>query len=88
MADRLKEEEEIAEAKSRAEEERLQQQQRDALKLSSDLIMNGSEKKILVEEAIIESKDKFVEQVNEGDSGNENRAGTFFLLYYLMLLLL
>ncbi|XP_057984986.1 RNA-binding motif protein 25 isoform X3 [Hevea brasiliensis] len=73
LADRLKEEEEIAQAKSRAEEERLQPQERDALKLSSDLVMNGSEKKILAEEAITESKDKVVEQDNEGDSGNENR---------------
>ncbi|XP_021643579.2 RNA-binding motif protein 25 isoform X1 [Hevea brasiliensis] len=70
MADRLKEEEEIAEAKRRAEEESLQQQQRDALKLLSCHVMNGSEKKILAEEDIIESKDKVAEQDNEGDSDN------------------
>ncbi|KAF2286624.1 hypothetical protein GH714_022980 [Hevea brasiliensis] len=70
MADRLKEEEEIAEAKRRAEEESLQQQQRDALKLLSCHVINGSEKKILAEEDIIESKDKVAEQDNEGDSDN------------------
>ncbi|EEF36991.1 conserved hypothetical protein [Ricinus communis] len=70
MADRLKEEEEMAEAKRRAEEERIQQQQTDAFKLSFDQVMNGTEMKVLVEEVYVESKDKVVEQDNEGDLGD------------------
>ncbi|CAN0924021.1 RNA-binding motif protein 25 [Linum grandiflorum] len=44
LADRLKEEEEIAEANKIAEEERLLQREKDAPKLQSADLMNGSEK--------------------------------------------
>ncbi|KAL4361008.1 hypothetical protein GQ457_04G007260 [Hibiscus cannabinus] len=74
LADRLKEEKEIAEAKKRAEEEQLQlQQQRDALKLLSGRFANGAEKTVLAEEASTESKDKAVEQHYERESSQENQ---------------
>ncbi|XP_022725200.1 RNA-binding protein 25-like isoform X2 [Durio zibethinus] len=74
LADRLKEEKEIAEAKKREEEEQLQlQQQRDALRLLSDRIANGGEKTVLAEEASTENKDKAVEQHYEHESSHENQ---------------
>lgn len=74
LADRLKEEKEIAEAKKRAEEEQLQlQQQRDALKLLSGRFANGATKNVLAEEPSTESKDKAVEQHYERESSHENQ---------------
>ncbi|XP_039017875.1 RNA-binding protein 25-like isoform X2 [Hibiscus syriacus] len=74
LADRLKEEKEMAEAKKRAEEEQLQlQQQRDALKLLSGRFENGAEKTALTEEASNESKDKAIEQHYERESSHENQ---------------
>ncbi|TYH84585.1 hypothetical protein ES332_D02G206500v1 [Gossypium tomentosum] len=74
LADRLKEEKEIAEAKKRAEEEQLQlQQQRDALKLLSGRFANGAAKNVLAEEPSTESKDKAVEQHYERESSHENQ---------------
>ncbi|XWS22579.1 hypothetical protein CRYUN_Cryun29cG0048700 [Craigia yunnanensis] len=72
LADRLKEEKEIAEAKKRAEEEQLQQQ-RDALRLLSGRIANGGEKTVLVEEASTESQDKAIEQHHDRESSHENQ---------------
>ncbi|KAJ8773855.1 hypothetical protein K2173_008318 [Erythroxylum novogranatense] len=72
--DRLKEEEEIAEDRKRAEEEKLLQQQREALKLASGQVTNnGSEMTVLTDEAAFESKDMTVERDRDGDSGSENR---------------
>ncbi|XVF02445.1 hypothetical protein REPUB_Repub04eG0175800 [Reevesia pubescens] len=74
LADRLKEEKEIAEAKKRVEEEKLQlQQQRDALRLLSGRVANGGEKTVLAEEASTESKDKALEQHYECESSHENQ---------------
>ncbi|XP_039035042.1 RNA-binding protein 25-like isoform X2 [Hibiscus syriacus] len=74
LADRLKEEKEIAEAKKRAEEQQLQlQQQRDALKLFSGRFANGAEKTVLAEEASTKRKDKSVEQHYEHESSHENQ---------------
>ncbi|XVE92444.1 hypothetical protein REPUB_Repub01dG0098000 [Reevesia pubescens] len=74
LADRLKEEKEIAEAKKRAEEEQLQLQlQRDALRLLSGRIANGGEKTVLAEEASTETKDKAIEQHYERESSNEDQ---------------
>ncbi|XP_065874422.1 RNA-binding motif protein 25 isoform X2 [Euphorbia lathyris] len=68
MADKLKEEEEIAEAERRAEEDKLQQA--DASNLPTDHITNGSEMKDSTEEANMELEDKALEH-DEGDSGDE-----------------
>ncbi|GLT86435.1 hypothetical protein SLE2022_045760 [Rubroshorea leprosula] len=70
LADRLKEEKEIAEAKKRAEEEQLQQQQRDALRLLSSRVANGGEKTVLVEESNRERKDKSFERNRTSGDGN------------------
>ncbi|XWS63647.1 hypothetical protein CRYUN_Cryun06bG0119000 [Craigia yunnanensis] len=67
LADRLKVEKEIAEAKKRAEEER------DASRLLSGRIANGGEKTLLAEEGSTESKDKANEQHYERESRHENR---------------
>ncbi|GLT50338.1 hypothetical protein SLA2020_238290 [Shorea laevis] len=73
LADRLKEEKEIAEAKKMAEDQQQQlQQQRDALRLLSNRVVNGVEKILLAEESTIESKDMSVERHYEGESTHEN----------------
>ncbi|XP_062159370.1 RNA-binding motif protein 25 isoform X4 [Alnus glutinosa] len=75
LADGRKEEEEIAEAKKRAEEEQQQKQQRDALKVSSNHVVNGSAKTVLAEASSVEIKDNAVEQGYEGDSARESYIG-------------
>ncbi|XP_062110285.1 RNA-binding motif protein 25 isoform X1 [Humulus lupulus] len=75
LADRLKEEQEIAEAKRRAEEEKLQQEQKDVLKSSLDHSTNGAEEAMLVEESNTELKDKAMEEDSEADSSRENYIG-------------
>ncbi|XP_059445549.1 LOW QUALITY PROTEIN: RNA-binding motif protein 25 [Corylus avellana] len=76
LADGRKEEEEIAEAKRRAEEEQQQKQQRDALKVSSNHVVNGSAKTVLAAETFsVEIKDNAVEQGYEGDSARESHIG-------------
>ncbi|XP_057948923.1 RNA-binding motif protein 25 isoform X2 [Malania oleifera] len=76
LADRLKEEEEIAEAKRRAEEEQRLQQQKDELKHVASQGMNGEEKDMPAEETVVETKDEAVEHAyNEGDSGLGNHIG-------------
>lgn len=76
LADRLKEEKEIAEAKKKAEEEQVQlQQQRDALRLLPGRVNRG-ESTVLADEASTESKDKAdkaVEQHYEHESSHENQ---------------
>ncbi|XWS68988.1 hypothetical protein CRYUN_Cryun04dG0141000 [Craigia yunnanensis] len=72
LADRLKEEKEIAEAKKRTEEEQLQHH-RDALRHLSGRITNGGEKTVLAEEASTESKDKVIEQHYECETSHENQ---------------
>ncbi|KAM1170760.1 hypothetical protein ACFX13_021516 [Malus domestica] len=75
IADRQKEEEEIAEARKRAEEEKQLEQERDALRVSSGHVPNGSDTVALAEEFGVELKDKAIEQDVEGYSGPENRIG-------------
>ncbi|XWS34819.1 hypothetical protein CRYUN_Cryun21dG0070100 [Craigia yunnanensis] len=72
LADRHKEEKEIAEAKKREGDEQLQHQ-RDALRLLTGRIANGGEKTVLAEIASIESKDKAIEQHYERESSHENQ---------------
>lgn len=84
LADRLKEKEEIADAKMRAEEEREKQKQEEervkqtleeenTLKLlSAPTTTNGSDEAVLSVEAIAENKDKVVDQPSDGDSEHEN----------------
>ncbi|KAL6187078.1 hypothetical protein ACLB2K_043193 [Fragaria x ananassa] len=72
LADRLKEEEEIAEANRRADEEKQLQQLRDALKASST---DAREKADLAEESCVESKDMAFNQENDTGSGHENHIG-------------
>ncbi|CAN1320962.1 RNA-binding motif protein 25, partial [Linum perenne] len=76
LADRLKEEEEIAEAKKIAEEERLLQHEKDALKLQSADVMNGSENAASPDETVGESKHKVSEKLFNitGNEGMQNGA--------------
>jgi hypothetical protein len=83
MADRLKEEEEIAETKRRDEEEKLQEKQRDPLKLLSGNVSNGSDMRGLTEGPGIESTEKAVEKDYEGVSGNENHTGKLSLSVFV-----
>ncbi|XVE85055.1 hypothetical protein DITRI_Ditri17bG0061700 [Diplodiscus trichospermus] len=74
LADKLKEEKEIAEAKKRAEKEQQQlQQQRDALRLLSGRVANGVEKTVVAEDATRESKDRAIEKHYERESSHENQ---------------
>ncbi|XP_050276745.1 RNA-binding motif protein 25 [Quercus robur] len=75
LADRRKEEEEIADAKRRAEEELQQKLQRDALKVSSNPVMNGVAKTVSVEPSSVEMKENAVEQDYEGDPAQELHTG-------------
>ncbi|GMY26212.1 RNA-binding protein 25 isoform X1 [Fagus crenata] len=75
LADRCKEEEEIAEANRRAEEEMQQKQQRDALKVSSNHVMNGSAKTVFDEVSSAEIKENSAELGYEGDSAHESHIG-------------
>lgn len=83
LADRHKEEEEIVEAKRRDEEEQKQKQQIDALRVSSNNLLNGSAKTVLSEASSAEIKDNLVEHGYEGDSACESHIGNFssYLLY-------
>ncbi|XP_059656054.1 RNA-binding motif protein 25 isoform X2 [Cornus florida] len=76
LVDRLKEEEEIAEAKRRADEEQKQhrQQEQDALKLSSVHVTNGSDE-IMPDGTDVGSKDKAVERTSDGDCGHDDHIG-------------
>lgn len=85
MADRQKEEEEIAEAERRADEEKQLQQEREALRDLSVHAANGSEQVALAEESFVELRDKATEQNNEGDSGHENHMGKLKLLVKLFI---
>ncbi|KAJ7943629.1 RNA-binding protein 25 [Quillaja saponaria] len=73
LADREKEEEEILEAKRMAEVEQQQKQQRDALKLLSDYVINGSEKTMVIVDINVKTKENANEQDNEG--GSESHKG-------------
>lgn len=69
MADRVKEEEEIAEAKRRSEEERelQKEQEKHALELLSSRANSGTEKAVLPDVAIFESKEEPSDQMSDGD---------------------
>ncbi|KAA8533138.1 hypothetical protein F0562_033329 [Nyssa sinensis] len=77
LTDRLKEEEDIAEAKRRTYEEQQQQERKeeDLLKLISGHVTKGSDEAVLHDENNVETKDNAVEQTSDGDSGHENHIG-------------
>ncbi|KAF5449864.1 hypothetical protein F2P56_030266 [Juglans regia] len=75
LADRHKEEEEIVEAKRRDEEEQKQKLQIDALRVSSNNLLNESVKTVLSEASSAEIKDNLVEHGYEGDSACESHMG-------------
>ncbi|CAI0462553.1 unnamed protein product [Linum tenue] len=68
LADRLKEEEEIAEAKKMAEEEKMLQQEKEALKLPHADLVNGSEKPASPYDMFMETADEV------SDEGVQNGA--------------
>ncbi|XP_061359540.1 RNA-binding motif protein 25-like isoform X2 [Gastrolobium bilobum] len=71
LADRQKEEEEIAEAKKRAEEDQQWKQQRDALKLLSEHVVNNGDEIKAIEEITNELKSIVAEQDTVADYGLE-----------------
>ncbi|CAN0892919.1 RNA-binding motif protein 25 [Linum grandiflorum] len=75
LADKVKEDEEIAEAEKRAEEEKLLQQEKEALKLLSPELANGSDKAASPDEMVIENEQKVVELGQDVDSGDANHTG-------------
>lgn len=79
MADRLREEEEIAEAKKKELEEQLQKQE-EAKHVSSPA-MNGSEKSVLQEEATIDRRSNGVEHSYESDSVTVNHSDDVIMKY-------
>ncbi|WVZ11309.1 hypothetical protein V8G54_015839 [Vigna mungo] len=73
MLDKLKEEEEIAEAKKKAEEE--QKRQRDALKLLTEHVVNGGNENMITEEVTNEVKSNVTEQDTVADYSHEDHTG-------------
>ena len=85
MADRLKEEEEIAEANRKAREEEEQQEQQDnAVKVLAVHVTTESKKDVMTDETDAQNKDKVVEQAYEGDSSHQNHIGNSFLLNLIL----
>ncbi|CAL0312969.1 unnamed protein product [Lupinus luteus] len=75
LVDKLKEEQEIAEAKKRAEDDHQQKQQRDALKILSDHVINGGEKVMAFEVITNEAKIIASEQDTVADYSGEGHIG-------------
>ncbi|XP_022886166.1 RNA-binding protein 25 isoform X1 [Olea europaea var. sylvestris] len=65
LADRLREDEEIVEAKRKAEEEQQKKQQEEDLKVVSGQQANGHEKAILPDETNLENKVKVIDQISD-----------------------
>ncbi|CAN4124243.1 unnamed protein product [Withania somnifera] len=74
LADRFKEEEEIAEAKRREDEEQQQKEQEEALKILSGHLANGREKAVPYEENNLDSQEKNIETAQDNLSQGEGVA--------------
>ncbi|CAJ2647572.1 unnamed protein product [Trifolium pratense] len=81
LADRQKEEEEIAEAKKRTEEDQQLMRQRDALKLLTEHIVNGSDETTATKEISNEIKNEVAEQDTVADYSHEGHIGDGNVLY-------
>jgi RNA-binding protein 25 len=77
LADRQKEEDEIAEAKKRTEEDQQLKQQRDALKLLTEHIVNGNDETMATREIANEMKNVAAVQDTVADYSHEGHIGNF-----------